>query len=133
MTRNGKHSLRVVGASVLFALLVAATAWFLRNNSGLSQPAQIALALVPVVPGVLLAWLIMRQINAMDEFVRKVQLDSLAVAAAGTALLTFSYGFFEAAGFPKLSMFYVWPLMAAIWVVSCGIRLFLSTRDASRT
>ena len=36
---------------------------------------------------------------------------------AGTAVLTFSYGFLEGLGYPRLSMFSVWPIMAVLWIV----------------
>ena len=32
-------------------------------------------------------------------------------------MLTFSYGFLEGLGYPKLSMFTVWPILAVLWVV----------------
>ena len=52
---------------------------------------------------------------------RKLQFEALALAFAGTALITFSYGFLEGAGFPRISMFAVWPLMAAIWFIGVMI------------
>lgn len=133
MTANGKHSLRVIGASFLYAIFIVASAWFLRNSSGVSQPVQMIVALLPIIPGALFVWVHIRQINAMDEFLRKVQLDSLGIAAAGTAFLTLAYGSLEAAGFPRLSMFYVSPLMVAIWSVSNIIQILWRTRGASRT
>ena len=42
-------------------------------------------------------------------------LEGLAVAAAVTAGLTLTYGFLESAGFPKLSMFWVWGVMGPVW------------------
>ena len=57
-----------------------------------------------------------RQIRRSDEFIRKSTVEHLGVAAIVTAGVTFTYGFLELAGFPKLSMFFVWPLMAAAWV-----------------
>ena len=39
----------------------------------------------------------------------------MAIAAAVTAGWTFTYGFLENAGYPRLSMFIVWPVMGAVW------------------
>ena len=65
-------------------------------------------------------WAIVRQFRRMDEYVRRVQAEHLAVAAAVTAGWTFTYGFLENAGFPRLSMFWVWPVMGAVWFsLSC--------------
>jgi len=132
MARNTTYALRLAGAFVLYAAFLVASVWFLANSDGLSQPVQVIVALLPIIPGLLIAWVMLRQINAMDEFLRKVQLDGLAIAAAGTALITFSYGFLETVGFPKLSMFFVWPLIALIWGSYCGIRAGLHVRDAGR-
>ena len=63
------------------------------------------------------AWVILRELRRMDELQRRIQLEALGFAFAGTALLTFSYGFLEGLGYPRLSMFTVWPVMAALWIV----------------
>ncbi|HHH7389147.1 TPA: hypothetical protein ACP2SZ_005232, partial [Escherichia coli] len=60
---------------------------------------------------------VIRHIRHLDELARKVHLEGLAVAFVGTALITFSYGFLETAGFPRLSMFMVWSLMGPLWAV----------------
>jgi hypothetical protein len=62
-------------------------------------------------------WAILRQLRRMDEFQLRVQLEALAFAFAGTALLTFGYGFLEVAGYRLISMFFVWPLMAVLWEI----------------
>ena len=42
------------------------------------------------------------------------------IAAAITACLSITYGFLESAGFPKLSMFWVWGVMGLVWgAVAC--------------
>jgi hypothetical protein len=53
----------------------------------------------------------------MDELQMRIQFEALGFAFAGTAILTFSYGFLEGLGYPKLSMFMVWPILAVLWVV----------------
>lgn len=132
MTRNGKHSLTVISASVLYAAAVVTSAWYLRSTSGLSEPVLIIVAGLPIIFGAVAVWTQIRQINAMDEYLRQIQLNSLAIAAAGTAFLTIAYGSLEAAGFPRLSMFYVAPLTIAIWVASNFIQFFRHAHGASR-
>lgn len=58
-------------------------------------------------------WVIARHLARVDEFIRKQLMENVALAAAITAGLTFTYGFLETAGFPKLSMF-------TVWCVLCG-------------
>jgi hypothetical protein len=42
-------------------------------------------------------------------------MQAFGFALAGTALITFGYGFLEGAGMPHLSWTYVLPLMALLW------------------
>jgi len=72
-------------------------------------------ALLPIAPMIVVAITVIRQIRQLDELARTIHLEALALAFVGTALTTFSYGFLETAGFPRLSMFFVWPLLAALW------------------
>lgn len=78
---------------------------------------RLALSLLPMLPVIFICWLIMRNIRSLDELQRKLQIEALALAFAGTALLTFSYGFLEGAGLPKMTMFAVLPLMCTLWVL----------------
>ncbi|MFC5478343.1 hypothetical protein [Massilia suwonensis] len=53
-------------------------------------------------------WAIVRHLQRADEYIRMRLLENVSLGAAITAGLTFSYGFLETAGYPKLSMFTVW-------------------------
>jgi len=87
--------------------------------------ARTLLLLTPVIPVLLTVWVLVRQFGRMDEFVRLRSLEAFSVAGAITAGLTFTYGFLEGAGFPRLSMFWVWGVMGISWgAVSCWRSLF---------
>ena len=63
---------------------------------------------------------LVRQVSRVDEYVRMRLLESIALAAAITVAVTFTYGFLETVGYPKMSMFVVWMVMAASFgVVNC--------------
>lgn len=81
-----------------------------------------ALLITPVIPVLLATWAIARHFRRMDEFVRLRSLESIAIAAAVTAGLSLTYGFLETAGFPKLSMFWVWSVMGLVWGVHACAR-----------
>lgn len=109
-----------------FALMLIGLAAYVASLFGLQfllvgwvedDTARIAVSLVPMLPAIFLCGVIVRAIRDMDELQRKVQFEALALAFAGTALITFGYGFLEGAGLPRLSMFIVWPVMATLWVV----------------
>lgn len=109
----------------LLALLIGLTAYvamlFLSQRllaHGIEgRAAHILVSLSPMLPAVFICGVVVRSIRHLDEMQRKLQFEALALAFAGTALITFGYGFLEGAGFPKLSMFIVWPLMATIWFI----------------
>ena len=67
-------------------------------------------------------WAIARQIGRVDEYVRMRLLENVSLGAAITAALTFSYGFLETAGYPKLSMFTVWCVLCLSVVVVQVVR-----------
>jgi len=64
-----------------------------------------------------------RHLGSVDEYQRKMLYETWAIASALTASITFSYGFLETAGYPKISMFNVWMLMGGAWFLVNMARL----------
>jgi hypothetical protein len=73
--------------------------------------------LAPMIGFGLMIRAIARHVARIDEYQRLRMLESVALAAAITGAVTFSYGFLETAGFPKVSMFGVWIVMGASWLL----------------
>jgi hydrogenase-4 membrane subunit HyfE len=69
----------------------------------------------PMLGFFLAIWAIARQVARMDEYIRRLLLENIAIAFAITAAVSFTYGFMETAGYPKLSMFMVWGVMGGSW------------------
>ena len=114
-TKNQLYFKELMGAMLLYALVLVAA---LRLGGELPDGTpRTAVYLSPMLPFLLAVWAIVRQIRRSDEFIRKTTLEHLAIAAAVTAGWTFTYCFLENAGYPKLSMFTVWPVMGAVWGV----------------
>jgi len=86
-----------------------------------ATPWREALALAPMLAVAAICWVVLRQIRRLDELQVRVQLDALGFSFAATALLTFGYGFLEGLGYPRLSMFGVWPLMAVLWLIGLAL------------
>lgn len=70
-------------------------------------------------------WAIARHLNRIDEYQRLRLLENVALGAALTAGLTFTYGFLETADFPRLSMFTVWCVLCASVVLVQLVRKVL--------
>ncbi|AJO79583.1 hypothetical protein [Pseudomonas sp. MRSN 12121] len=83
-----------------------------------SSAGRIAVSLIPVIPLIVMALVVIRQLRRLDELSQRIQLNALGIAFVCTALITFSYGFLEIAGLPRLSMFAVWPIMGSVWLVA---------------
>jgi hypothetical protein len=78
--------------------------------------------LSPMVPVLLMIGVVARYFRRVDEYIRLKFLENWAMTAAITAGWTFTYGFLENAGLPRLSMFNVMPMMGAISAVLFIIR-----------
>ena len=110
-----KYNLELAGAFTLYAaVLIASIAYAGPMPPGTTRT---LLLLSPIGPTLLTGWVIFRQFRRMDEFVRLRSLENMAVANSLVALASFSYGFLENAGFPKLSMFWVWGAMGTGWAL----------------
>ena len=89
----------------------------LLTHTDVARPWRDLIALSPMLPAAATAWVVLRELRRMDELQRRIQLEALGFSFAGTAILTFSYGFLEGLGYPRLSMFTVWPILAGLWLV----------------
>ncbi len=76
----------------------------------------------PMIGFFLAIWAIARQFKRIDEYLRLRLLENIAIGAAVTAAVSFTYGFMETAGYPMLSMFNVWMVMGATWGVTAIVR-----------
>jgi hypothetical protein len=77
---------------------------------------QAPVALLPMIPMFFTMRTILNYLRQIDEMQRQVQFEALAIGFAGTAFTTFGYGFLQTVGFPDVSWFAIWPIMAVFWV-----------------
>jgi len=119
-SRNTRYFAELSGALLLYVLVLVVSLRLVPDaNPG---AVRIALAVMPALPLMLMIWVIARHFRRIDEYLQRVSLESIAIAAAVVAGLSLTYGFLENAGFPRLSMFVVWPLMGATWGVLALVR-----------
>jgi hypothetical protein len=81
-----------------------------------------AILVTPMIGFGLMIWAMARHLSRIDEYQRIRMLETFAIAAAITAGLSFTYGFLETAGFPKISMFTVWIVMGSSWGLVGAVR-----------
>ncbi|MEO8072897.1 MAG: hypothetical protein ABI891_04260 [Acidobacteriota bacterium] len=85
---------------------------------------RIPLAVAPLIPVLFGLYAFLRKLSLLDEMQTRIQYEAIAFASLATAMLTLTYGFLELAGFPRLSMTLVLPLIGFLW----GIGLFVAKR-----
>jgi hypothetical protein len=115
-----RYTVELLGTLFLYALVLVVSI-----NVGRPMPAGLGRTLLlvsPMAPFLLAVGVIVRQVRRVDEYIRLQILENVAIAAAVTAGWTFTYGFLENAGFSRLSMFTVWPVMGAVWFVLAIVR-----------
>lgn len=77
-----------------------------------------AVLLAPMIGFAMMIRAIARHVARVDEYQRMRLLETLALAFGITGAVTFSYGFLETAGFPKVTMFSVWMVMGVSWGIA---------------
>ena len=120
-----RYLVEMLGAFLLYALVLVVSI-----DVGRPMPEGIERTLIlfsPMVPVLLMVVVVVRYFRRVDEYVRLIILENWAITGGVTAIWTFTYGFLENAGLPRLSMFTVFPVMGAI-----SAFLFIVRRIVSR-
>lgn len=89
--------------------------------------ARTLVVITPSIPVALFFWAIARHYRRMDEFVRLRTLESMAISSAVVGAFSLTYGFFEMAGFPRLSMFWVWGILGFSSFVTGSVRCLVKS------
>ena len=125
---TGRNSVQPLGT--LLGVLCVATAidigagWLL-GQPGFGSHARIIFALLPIPANLVLVAVIVRRIRQLDEFLRHVHLEAVAIAFLLTGLAVFVYGYLQKAQAVRpLNVGIVWIFMAVFY----GIGYFIAAR-----
>lgn len=113
-----RYFIELTGAIVAYAIVLVISITLL--NLFPDSPLRVLLALAPMIPACFIPFVVVRMLGRVDELQRRIQLEALGFAFAGTAVLTFAYGFLQVVGFPPVSWFAIWPIMALLWVIGAA-------------
>lgn len=113
-------------ALAVYAILLTGSILFGRPLA--EGPVRTVVLLLPMAGFALMIRAIARHVRRIDEYQRLRMLETLGLAFAITGAITFSYGFLETAGFPRLSMFSVWIVMGASWALASLARARMDRR-----
>lgn len=117
---NALYYREFTGSLLFYAVVLICALKF--GPSMPNDAAKTAVMVSPMIPVLLFVWVLVRHFSRVDEYARRVTLETIAIAFALTAAVSFTYGFLENVGFPRLSMFVVWPFMGFAWGLAGLIR-----------
>jgi len=115
---RNKYLLELGASMALYTAVLVGSIYMAKTM----QPglARTLVVITPAIPVALFFWVIGRNFRRMDEFVRLRTLESMAIGSSVVGAFSLTYGFFEMAGFPKLSMFWVWGILGfSAFLVGC--------------
>jgi hypothetical protein len=110
---------------VTVALLVAATdiaTSLLLARMELGQTARVAIALLPIPANVWLIAIILRTLRRLDEFLKRIQFEAVAVAFLTTGLAALTYGQLQKAQVVgPLNVGLIWGFMGVSYVLGYAV------------
>ncbi|HRQ33819.1 MAG TPA: hypothetical protein PLM89_12015 [Anaerolineales bacterium] len=116
-----KRYFKEFGISMGFYVVLLIASISVITNVELPKAVQVVIALIPVIPTIFIVIAVMRALRDSDELQQRIQLQAVTFSAIVTGLITFSYGFLENIGFPRLPSLFIFPLMIALWGIGAGI------------
>lgn len=106
-------------AMAMYVLILIASVTLL-NSVELARVWQIVVSVAPALPVVFVIIAILRLLRDSDELQQRVHLLATTFSAVLTGFITFSYGFLENIGFPKLPTFAIFPMLFLLWGLGLG-------------
>jgi hypothetical protein len=113
---------RTTAASLSAAITIVVCAYILRWTQ-MPLWGRLIIALIPSIPAILLILFMVRAISQLDELQRKIQIEGLALAFAGTGFITLIYGMLRIAevGLPPVSALLIYVLMIVLYGIGTVI------------
>jgi hypothetical protein len=120
-SRSRNEGARIIAISLACAAIIIVLALLSKQFPMRSAP-RIACALLQGIASAVVVVLTVRDIHRLDELQRRIHLEALALAFAGTAIFSTGYGFLIHAGLPDIEWgALVWPAMVGMWAVGLVI------------
>jgi len=123
--RNSVQPIRTLLGVLCVATAIDVGAGWLLGQPGFRSHARIIFALLPIPANLVLVVVIIRRIRQLDEFLRHVHLEAVAIGFLLTGLAVFVYGYLQKVQAVRpLNVGIVWIFMA----VSYGIGYLIAVR-----
>jgi hypothetical protein len=110
---NRRYLIEYFGALAL--CIVASGICIILMRAGTSQSARFFLLALPAAAILVMAIVVLRHFQRVDEFIRRLMLDCFAVTGAFALICALAYGIFEIAGLPRISMWWLFGGTVLVW------------------
>ncbi len=114
------HYLQQFFFAVFMYLVTLSVSVILLRNFEFARVWQITISILPALPIIFVLIILMRLLNNSDELHQRINLLAITFSAVLTGLITFSYGFLENIGAPKLPTVAVLPMLSVFWGIGLG-------------
>ena len=98
-----------------YVIVILFSRWLWPSVNG---PWQIVVAVLPVIPAIFIFASIVRYLLATDELLRRIAVDSMALAGGATALIAVTYGLLEGERLPRPSAWWTYAVFMVSWLVA---------------
>lgn len=100
-----RHRVRISIAAYVVTILGSVT--YLKNME--IGTIERFIAVTPIIPILFATIYLIRSVREMDELQKRIYQEATVASAIIVALLTFTYGFLEGVGFPRLEAMWILP------------------------
>ena len=104
---------QMIISGVLYLVTLTGVMYLLEND--LDQSTQIAIVLVPTIPGIWFLVSLGRAIASLDELQRRIQMEAIAIGFGISAMVALTYGVLGMVGVPQAGWIYVPVVMVFGW------------------
>ncbi len=110
---NRRYLIEYLGALAL--CILASGICIILMRTGTSQSPRLFLLALPAAAILVMAIVVFRHFERVDEFIRRLMVDCFAVTGAFALTCTLAYGIFEIAGLPRISMWWLFGGTVLVW------------------
>lgn len=114
---NRRYVLRLTVSMVAYVAILVLSINLLKTHT-FPPDLRAMIAVTPAFPMFAVIYSVMRYLQGVDELVRQMHLEALAIAAGVTAALSITYTFLEGVGFPHSQAWWAFVSIDVFWAFS---------------
>jgi O-antigen/teichoic acid export membrane protein len=114
---NRRYIVQLLLAMIAYVAILLASIELLKTHA-YSPGLRAMIAVTPAFPMFAVVYAVVRYVQSVDELIRQVHLEALAISAGITAALAITYTFLEGVGFPHSQAWWAFVSIDLFWAVS---------------